>query len=614
MYIHEWESGYGFDPLGAVSERRRQPVWTPLGEALPQLLDHPRMSDMEGEWNKLIGLQVRDPNFFVAGQLHSNLDAWAPLLADGPQGRMVHAWLQNKVSIKDMFCHFKGNFKGEAYDSSIPPPAYFPNAASLQEDPGFVVRTLEERLRNGSLELLGRYDQCRWPVCVMPLTLEPTKPRLCHDSRFLNLFTNDFPFTLDTLKNLPRMVEPAHMLVTKDEKSGYDHLALNDDSKGFFGLMFDGWLMQYATLPFGFKASCYVYHVIGQVVSSHLREKGVPCLGYIDDRLYDTGLGRAMLRGVPEVSLSNISKVLLVVSLGTLLGYTYSLGKCQLWPCTSVKFLGFISDTLLRAFLLPEDKKDSFEHFRQFVLRRDKIPLKVLQRLAGKCASMALAVPGALFYIREMNLALSKAARRSQFFVPCYEALKEEIEAWQFVQSLDKGLAWRQERHLQVEVATDASLYGWAGVLLGQARNQEVRDYWEKGDDRPIHLKETAAVIATVEALAGEFSGKRVHVHSDNMPLVQAWQHQGSRDRALKVPLKRLFQLVLKLDVDLRMVYVPSATSPADPGSRRLSVADTKLVDRPWCQVESVFGPRSSDLMALDSNAMKDKDSRDRQG
>ena len=42
---------------------------------------------------------------------------------------------------------------------------------------------------------------------MLSLTVEPSKARLCHDARYLNLWMRDKPFTLDSLNDLPRYVE-----------------------------------------------------------------------------------------------------------------------------------------------------------------------------------------------------------------------------------------------------------------------------------------------------------------------------------------------------------------------------------------------------------------------
>lgn len=58
---------------------------------------------------------------------------------------------------------------------------------------------------------------------VMPITVEPGKPRMCHDERFLNLWIRDCPFEVDSITVLPRYVASGHFQTTFDDKSGYDH-------------------------------------------------------------------------------------------------------------------------------------------------------------------------------------------------------------------------------------------------------------------------------------------------------------------------------------------------------------------------------------------------------
>ena len=58
----------------------------------------------------------------------------------------------------------------------------------------------------------------------MPITVEPSEPRMCHDERFLNLWIRDLPFMLDYITSLPRYVFKSHYQTTFDDKSGYDHI------------------------------------------------------------------------------------------------------------------------------------------------------------------------------------------------------------------------------------------------------------------------------------------------------------------------------------------------------------------------------------------------------
>ena len=65
---------------------------------------------------------------------------------------------------------------------------------------------------------------------VMPLTIEPSTPRLRNDNRFLNLWIRDMPFKLDSLTGLPRYVFPSSFQSFCDDKSGCDHVLLSLES------------------------------------------------------------------------------------------------------------------------------------------------------------------------------------------------------------------------------------------------------------------------------------------------------------------------------------------------------------------------------------------------
>ena len=65
----------------------------------------------------------------------------------------------------------------------------------------------------------------------MPLTVEPSKPRLCQDQRYLNFWMRDMPFRLDSLVDVTRYLEKDHFQTKLDDKSGYDHVLMDDESR-----------------------------------------------------------------------------------------------------------------------------------------------------------------------------------------------------------------------------------------------------------------------------------------------------------------------------------------------------------------------------------------------
>ena len=55
-------------------------------------------------------------------------------------------------------------------------------------------------------------------VVLLALTVESTKPRLCIDARFVNLWMEDSPFTLDRLSDVLRFVYKGSFMTKCEEK------------------------------------------------------------------------------------------------------------------------------------------------------------------------------------------------------------------------------------------------------------------------------------------------------------------------------------------------------------------------------------------------------------
>ena len=156
-------------------------------------------------------------------------------------------------TLTSFFTHYKGSYKGVNYNCERPPARSFANHPSCKAFPQFISDTLIERLTSGAISLWGKVGECPPPHLVMPLTVEPTKPCLCNDDRFLNLWTQDPPFKLDSVQHLPKYVLPGFFQTVCDDKSGYDHIQLSVDSRTFFGSEWGGW----------FFVSCQLFHLVG---------------------------------------------------------------------------------------------------------------------------------------------------------------------------------------------------------------------------------------------------------------------------------------------------------------------------------------------------------------
>ena len=137
------------------------------------------------------------------------------------------------LTLSSFFVPFHGTFQGRHFCSSEPPSMAFPNSPSCERFKDFISRTILERVSNGSLLAWGEVGKVHPPHLVMPITMEPSKPRMCHDERSLNCWIKDCPFTLDYITDLPRYVLPGHFQTSLDDKSGYDHVCLHPSSSTF---------------------------------------------------------------------------------------------------------------------------------------------------------------------------------------------------------------------------------------------------------------------------------------------------------------------------------------------------------------------------------------------
>ena len=297
-----------------------------------------------------------------------------------------------------------------------------------------------------------------------------------------------------------------------------------------------------------------------------------------------------------------------VLSLLVDLGYTIGISKSVLFPTTTVEYLGVLVDSTNQSFLVPERKNVSWAALREQILACNKyVNIKTMQRFQGKCISFSLAVPAAKLFIRVMSSAIARASASGQVMLsPC---LREELCYWQFLESWQGPVSWRDEKHVGLSLSTDASGYGWGCVLHLPSGEQEFRDYWVQHQRQiDISTKEMLALVNALKALPATIKHCRIDVDVDSRVLIDAWEGQGSKNSPQLTKItKDLFFELSERNLQLNLNHVKSGDNPADGPSRRLSRLDSKLSDEAWSLVEQTFGGISGHsfrLMALDSNAV----------
>lgn len=200
---------------------------------------------------------------------------WREILMGHPHEALLVRWLESGIRLSDVFVPFRGTFKGRSYDTPSPPPRRFVNHPMCAEFAPFIFDQIIENMRASSVSYWGPVSGPP-PRVVLPLQVEPEKPRLIEDGRYIDMWTREIPFSLKGIADALSWIEKDMPLWVMDEKAGYHHSLLHPSSREFFGFQFAGHYFVYNTSIFGWKLSA--------VLPSYLRSSGLfvscTCLRY----------------------------------------------------------------------------------------------------------------------------------------------------------------------------------------------------------------------------------------------------------------------------------------------------------------------------------------------
>ena len=139
--------------------------------------------------------------------------------------------------------------------------------------------------------------------------------------------------------------------------------------------------------------------------------------------------------------------------------------KCVLTPTRRLVFVGVACDSVLKRFKVPQDKLDKLEVILHRAADEKLIAFAMLEKLAGKCTSMSVAVPPAALYTHYMYRAIgifrrSVGTRKgTEIAVEPNSKLRFEIDSWLEVRRSVNGYPWYRvtQQMLTLTGATHAS-------------------------------------------------------------------------------------------------------------------------------------------------------------
>ena len=424
-------------------------------------------------------------------------------------------------------------------------------------------------------------------LLVMALGTVPKKNgkiRVIHDCRPINRLTPDMPFSLDGIGEVAKFLKRGDWMCKLDLEDGYEHVAIREDCRRYFGACWRGEILRFARLGFGFKLSPVLFQQLMEAIVRKVNEELVVlkieagAFVYLDDFL---------IRGPSEEKCKEALSLLMMWL--ERLGLKINMEKSVLDPCQEMEYLGKVWDTQLgKVFNGGERTKAMIADCITF-LQMESIGLRELESFLGRLEWFARTLKLARCWKRSLMMELRawkdrvrmvglgvrgsgysgrltehernrKPFRGAGFFGKLSPASRRELKWWR-----DHGADWMAMDFAEVwssrikDIHVDASSYGYGSDngLWGLWKAEE------KGWN--IALKEMEVLRRQVSKLP---NGSKIWIGTDNSVVFWSWRRGRSFCWDINNLIRRIGGDIHARDLDVEVYWVPTWANRADEASR----------------------------------------------
>ena len=180
-------------------------------------------------------------------------------------------------------------------------------------------------------------------------------------------------FKMEGVSVIKDVLQPGDWMCSLDLKDAYLLVSITPDSSVSFGMA------RYTSLPASLSGYA-VHHKLLRPVMAHLRSQGFRTILHLDDILLMHQLREHLLTQVEKMS-----------QLLESLGFTVNQLKSHLTPVQEIQFLGFVVDSRLMKFFLPQEKVESIRQTSQVLLQQSP-SVQQLSQILGRMVAAAPAV------------------------------------------------------------------------------------------------------------------------------------------------------------------------------------------------------------------------------
>ena len=387
------------------------------------------------------------------------------------------------------------------------------------------------------------------------------------DLSLMNKFVVSPSFRMEDLKKATKGIQDPSWGAKLDIQDAFLSVSISPRFQKYFVFWIEHRAYMFKRMPFGLTTAPWVFTRLMRAVKRFLRRKGVRVNSFIDDFLiWARSKERAALH------LEWTKRVLVW------LGFRINIKKTSTTPSQQITYLGVDLDLQNLTMSLPPAKVSHLVSLsfsttqRQFVSRAD------LESLIGLVIFSYSVLPIGRMYatplIVWMNTHTSALARFVR--VPVTHSLREMLSPFCTYKFLSRKRSFKRLIP-DLTVMTDASDYGWSGVILPYC----VKDIWCAEDrSRHINEKEMLAIHYFAQFMSPCLAGKHVVIHTDSEVVFFCLKRMGSlRSPALMSLVREFLSLCLAQDITFEVRHIPGKLNVlADSGSRdTLSVTENCL-------------------------------------
>lgn len=410
------------------------------------------------------------------------------------------------------------------------------------------------------------------PIHVVPKS-EKGKFRLIHNLSFpfgdsVNSRISDFDakvqyVNFDQALDLVFQAGRNSLLAKFDVQSAFKIMPISPEDWHLLGFYFEGNYFFEKCLSFGLRCSCLYFERFGQFVRWLLIQRSGHSgwISYLDDFLIVVPSSKVQLMYKSLLCLKDVcDEINLPLA-----------SEKQEGPCTKLKFLGFLIDTVEGVVTLPDEKRVVILQCIEEVLNADKVNLHIVQSLAGRLAFVARIIVMGRPFIRSLYL-FQRNFREPHHRHRLPAQVRDDVVMWRGILSHDFGPFRIFNRNfLSSEFLcfyTDAAPSFGFGLVFEDLWCFRA---WPEGycSSKSIAFLEFIPIVVSIFVWHKFLCGKKIKFCTDNLSLVSILNKRTSPDSDILFLLRKFVMQCVKLDLEFIAEHVPGKNNTtADALSR----------------------------------------------